>query len=234
MTYKIVIDHREEHKNSIEKNIIKKFDEKCIEYEKKQLNVGDYIVINEDTGLKFCVERKLFSDLVGSIYNKRLFSELYKMNESYSKNFLIVVGTPTDFYKERAGLKKRGFVKKVRAFSKPQLYGIMATVAARYMNVEMIFVDNDDDFIDFLIKIADKLTDGKSIKGMSIIKAKSQENMYRNVLMAIPGISEDKAKKIEAEYPSFSELRAALASDSFKMEGFGPISVERFKKVLVL
>jgi len=231
--FKILIDHREEHKNSIDKNIIPKFNEREIEYTKEQLTIGDYLIENKNTGSKFCIERKIFQDLIGSIYNGRIFSELYKMNETYSNNFLIVVGDIDAIYKERAKLKAMGIVQNVKTFSRNQLLGIMSSVAARYPNVEMIFVNNDDEFIDFMLMLAEKLTDGRDIKGMTIAKAKSQENMYRNVLMAIPGISEDKAKKIEAVYPGFSELRAALASDSFKMAGFGPKSVERFINVFV-
>ena len=227
------MDHRENHQNSTVHNMTPKLDEREIEHTTEQLAVGDFLIENKNTGSKFCIERKIFSDLIGSIYNSRIFNELYKMNETYSHNFLIVVGDIDAIYKERAKLKAMGIVQNVKTFSRNQLLGIMSSVAARYPNVEMIFVKDDDEFIEILLMLAEKLTDGKEIRSMAIAKAKSQENMYRNVLMAIPGISEDKAKKIEAEYPSFSELRAALASDSFKMAGFGPITVERFKKVLV-
>jgi len=234
MGFKITIDCRENHTTSDEHNMTPRFDERGIKYSMEQLNVGDYLIENETNGLKFCVERKIFSDLVGSIYNGRLFNELFKMNESYSKNFLIIVGSHENFYKERAGLKARGFVKKVNTFSRNQLLGIMATVAARYMNIEMIFVKDDNEFIDFLLLVAEKLTDGRDIKGMTLTHSKSKENTYRNVLMSLPGISEEKAKRIEAIYPGFSELRAALRSNSFKIDGIGAKTTESFLNVFVL
>lgn len=234
MTFKIIIDHREDHTTSDVHNITPKFDEKGISYTTEQLKIGDYLVENTDTGAKFCVERKIFSDLVGSIYNGRIFNELFKMNESYEKNFLIIVGDAQEFYKERAGLQKRGFVKNVRAFSRNQLLGIMSSIAARYSNVEMIFLKDDDEFINFLLMIAEKLTDGKAIRGMAITHAKHKDNMYRNVLMSIPNISEEKAKKIEAVYPDFSALRAALVSDSFKIPGIGAKTIQTFKNIWVV
>lgn len=234
MSYKIIIDYREDHITSNKHNMTPRFDERQIKYETQQLRVGDYLIENKTNRVKFCVERKIFSDLVGSIYNGRIFNELFKMNESYEKNFLVVVGDPKDFYKERAGLKKRGFVKNVRAFSRKQLLGIMSSVAARYSNVQMVFVKDDDEFIDFLLMIAEKLTDGREIRGMAITHAKSKENTYINVLMSLPNISEEKAKKIEAKYSSFSDLRAALANNSFKIDGIGSKTIETFLNVFIL
>ena len=231
--FNITIDHREEHKNSIDKNIIPKFDAAGVKYEMKQLKIGDYIVENKETGHKFCVERKIFSDLVGSIYNGRIFSELYKMNNSFSKNFLIVVGDIDAIYKERAKLKAMGIVQNVKTFSRNQLLGIMSSVAARYTNVEMIFVKNDDEFIDFLLMVAEKLTDGKEIRGMAITHAKHKDNTYRNVLMSLPNISEEKAKSIEKIYPDFSSLRKALNDGSFKVDGIGSKTTETFLNVFV-
>jgi len=138
--FKILIDSRENHSTSDVHNITPKFDAAGVSYEMKQLEIGDYLIENKETGSKFCIERKIFSDLVGSIYNGRIFNELYKMNESYTNNFLIVIGSEEDYYKERAKLKNMKFVKKVNIFSRNQLLGIMSSIAARYENVEMIFL----------------------------------------------------------------------------------------------
>jgi len=232
--FKVIIDFREDHSTSEVHNITPKFDEQGIEYEKKQLKIGDYIVENTVTGHKFCVERKIFSDLVGSIYNGRIFNEFYKMNESYSKNFLIVVGEEEDYFKERAKLKRMKFVKKVRIFSRNQLLGIMSSIAARYENVEMIFLKNDEEFIQFLSMIGEKLTDGKEIRGIAIVHAKHKDNMFKNILMSIPNISEDKAKAIERVYPDFPTLRKALIDGSFKVDGIGKKTTDTFLNVFVL
>jgi ERCC4-type nuclease len=234
MNYKIIVDFREDHSTSEIHNMTPRFDEKDIKYEKKQLDVGDYIVENIETGSKFCVERKIFSDLVGSIYNGRIFNELYKMNESFTNNFLIVVGDESSFYKERAKLKKMNFVKKAKSFSRNQLLGIMSSIAARYENVEMIFLKDDDEFIQFLLMLAEKLTDGKEIRGLAITHAKHKDNVYRNVLMSLPNISEEKAKNIEKVYPDFSSLRLALKNGSFKVDGIGAKTTETFLNVFTL
>jgi len=232
--FKILIDHRENHSTSDVHNITPKFDAQGIEYEMKQLSIGDYVVENKSNGLKFCVERKIWADLVGSIFSGRIFNELFKMSNTYSKNFLIVIGSPEEFEKERAKLLAEGRVKELNPFTRNHVLGIMSSVAARYENVEMIFLKNDEEFIQFLLMIAEKLTDGRDIKGMSITHAKHKDNMYRNVLMAIPGISEEKAKAVEKVYPDFSSLRKALNDGSFKVEGIGQKTTGTFLNVFCL
>ena len=90
--FKLVVDQREQHENSLDKNMIAKLDEQKIEYEKKMIPVGDYLLVNKISGDTFCVERKIISDFVSSVLDGRLKGEIVKMSEIYSKSFLIVVG----------------------------------------------------------------------------------------------------------------------------------------------
>jgi len=82
--------------------------------------------------------------------------------------------------------------------------------------------------------IAEIITDGKEIRGMAITHAKHKNNTYRNVLMSIPNISEEKAKAVERGYPDFSSLRKALTDGSFKVEGIGQKTTDTFKNVFIL
>jgi ERCC4-type nuclease len=227
--YKLIVDHRENHVTSGVHNITPKLDLAGVKYSVEQLNVGDYIITNENTGATACVERKVFSDFVGSIYDGRLKNELFKMSQKYEKNFIILVGSLSDLYKSRAGAYKMGKVKKLNIFSKSQLIGQIASISARYSNVKFLQVKDDEEFIELLLKLADKLTDGKEIGGVTVQRAKSHDNIYKNVLMAFPGISEEKANNIIKLSPSWHDFCEKIWSDTFEMDGIGKKTIEMFK-----
>jgi ERCC4-type nuclease len=232
VNFKIIIDHREQHENSIEHNIIAKFDELKIEYEMRQLPVGDYLVVNKDTGDTFCIERKIINDFCGSVIDGRLKEEIAKMNEIYAKNFLIIVGHWDDYYSNRVKLKKMNIVKNVTAFTVAQRLGVFASVSAR-TNTKILQVENDHQFIDLLLTLGNKLTDGKLYDVPLFKRKKTEDNVFLNMLISFPNVSEEKANKIVDKYKTFTTFYNALKDDVFEVEGFGKKTIDLMKKVIV-
>lgn len=230
--FKIIIDHRERHENSIDKNIITKFNEMGIEYELQTLPVGDYLIVNKETNDTFCIERKIISDFVGSVLDGRLKHEISKMNEIYAKNFLIVSGKWEDYYKDRSKIKRMGFIKKVNGFTVNQRLGVFASISAR-TNTKIIQVDNDNQFIQLLLSLGDKLTDGKVYDTPVFTRKKKEETAFVHMLTSFPNVSEDKAEKIISQYKNFATFYDALKKDTFEMQGCGNKTIELFKRVLL-
>jgi len=231
--YKIIIDHREDHVTSDVHNMTKKFDELGVPYEQKTLACGDYLVEAKDDPTNcFVVERKIISDFVGSVMDGRLKREIETMNEHYSKNYLIIVGQWKDYYKERSAKKARGFVKKVRHFAVEQRMGMIASISAR-TNTKILQVDNDNQFIELLQKLAEKGTDGKVFTAPEFKRAKTEDKIYLNVLCSFPGISPTKAEKIIATCPTWQDFSGLVESGTFDLPGFGKKSVEMFERFII-
>lgn len=230
--FKIVVDTREEHTNSADKDMIKRLDEHGIEYEKRMLPVGDYLIINKDTGDTFCVERKIITDFVGSVLDGRLKSEVVKMNETYAKSFLIISGDWADYYKDRAKVVKMGFSKRVNSFTVNQRLGVFASVSAR-TNTKILQVENDNQFIQLVLALGEKLTDGRVYTEPIFKRKKSEEMSFIHILTSFPNISEDKAERVIEKYKNFPTFYAALQSGEFDIPGFGDKTVDLMKRVIV-
>lgn len=232
MNYKICVDHREKHDNSND-DVIRELQRQEISFELTQLNVGDFLVENLDTKEIICVERKIISDLVGSVYDGRLKNELYKMEINFSKNFVVIVGNWQDYYKNRAKLKRQKIVKNVNAFSVNQRLGIFASIAARYSNVRLVQVENDSQFVKLLLLLAEKSCDGRVLGDLSLQRKKTREKVYAHVLSSFPMLGDDKVKSIIDVYPKFSLFLNSLRDDSFCVSGVGEKTVEMFKEELL-
>jgi len=226
--YTITIDTREEHTNSTDKNGLKVFDDNNIPYIRKMLACGDYLIEDKkDPTNCFVVEKKIISDFVGSVMDGRLKQEIEKMNECYSKNYLIIVGQWKDYYKDRSVKKARGFVKKVRHFAVEQRLGMIASISAR-TNTKVLQVDNDEQFIELIQKLAEKSTDGQIFTAPVFKRAKTEDKIYVNVLCSFPNISPTKAEKIMAVYPTWGSFVEAVLGQIFELPGFGTKSVDMF------
>jgi ERCC4-type nuclease len=232
MKYKIYVDHREKHDNS-ERDVIKELEDQGIEYELTQLKIGDFLVEDLESGKIICIERKILSDLVGSVYDGRLSKELYQMETNFSKNFVVVVGDWSKYYKERAKLKRQKIIKNVNSFSVAQRLGVFASIAARYDNVRLVQVENDSQFVKILLKLAEKSCDGKQLGELVVQRRKTTDKVYYHILTSFPMISDEKAKIIIDQYPKFCDFQVALADDSFEVKGIGEKTINSFKEILL-
>jgi len=231
MNYLVHVDFRERHTNSDDKDIEKYLKSGEIPYVLEHLSVGDYVCENKDNGEKICVERKIISDLVGSVMDGRLKKELWQMENNFSKSFVVVVGDWQKYYKERAKLKKQGFVKNVTAFSVPQRLGTYAHIVCRYNNIRLVQVENDNQFVQLLPKLLEKTTDGKKTGELRLLRSKTNDSVFFNILCSFPNVSEDKASKIIEKYPNLNSFVKGLFSDNFDVDGIGEKTINSFKEV---
>lgn len=229
--YKIIIDTRERHDNSDDKNIINKFDELKISYELKMLPVGDYEVQNISTGDKCVFERKIIDDFVGSVLSGRLNQEIEKMNECYSRSFLIIEGKWEDYYKNRAKLKRAKYIRNINAFTVNHRLGVLASISAR-TNTKILQTENQEQTIQLMLSLASKLTDGKIFRAPEFKRSKTEDKIYLNVLHSFPGISIDKAEKIIEKYPTWQDFSKSIIDGTFELDGFGKITKEMFYKFI--
>jgi len=232
--FKLIVDTREEHQHqgSTTACMITKLNELKIPYSKEMLPCGDYIIENVTTGGKCVIERKTIDDFVLSVLNGRLMQEVEKMNEIYSKSFLIIEGSWSDFYKNRAKLKKMKYIKNINSFTVGHRLGVMASISAR-TNTKILQTETQEQTIQLMISLASKLTDGKTFRAPEFKRSKTEEKIYLNVLHSFPGVSINKAEKIIEKYPSWQDFTKHISAGTFELEGFGKKSIEMFKNFVI-
>ena len=87
---KIIIDQRESQKRI--DNAIEMFESKLVDSEIGVIEVGDYLLVNDEDQVIGAIEYKTYDDFVTSMLNGHLESQLKDMDK-YNNPFLFVVGT---------------------------------------------------------------------------------------------------------------------------------------------
>jgi len=176
----IIIDTREKQ-SLIAANLLEQ--KANIKYE--QLEIGDYLI--NDT----IIERKTFSDFVGSMLNKRLFDQLKEIKK-YPKYFLII----------------EGFYYNYNKFNihENAIRGMLLSIAIDYQ-IPIVYTETEEDTSKFLILVAKKYeklpqeTCLRQSKTCSTIKERKQF-----ILEGFPGIGPAAAINLLDKFESLQEI----------------------------
>jgi len=113
------IDSREKERIPYAKQFFDKY--KSITAE---LNTGDFMFENEDTGEFVIFEYKTMKDFIGSVSDGRIWEQVKRMNDEFNWSFIVIEGTIEDLQREN---KRRMICKNTgRPFSLNQFYGAIA------------------------------------------------------------------------------------------------------------
>jgi len=231
MVNEILLDTRERHENSESACLKQAFDNYGLPYTLQMLPVGD-ILIKAPSGDTLAIERKTVEDFVLSTMNGRLHSEIEKMNETYARSILIIEGSWDLYFKKRAMLKRANFVKNANFFSSAQKMGIMSSITIR-TNTKIIQTNSMEETMNLINSLSSKFEDGKVFAVPTFKRAKTEAKIYLNLLLSYPGVSEAKAERIMAQYPTWAIFSEAVLDQTFELQGFGKKTVELFYNSLV-
>ena len=205
----LIIDSQEKEKT---KNaVIKRCEELGIEYEVKRLTVGDYLW--DDINL--VIERKTIQDYVSSIKTNHLWSQLNSMQD-YSEKYLFISGLWKDLYYKNKNLK----------FTVNQRIGTLCSIAGHY-NVKIIQFDNDNQLIEAIFKIREKVLKHDTSEIM-VERVIQHTNPNVRIYMTFDGMGLKKAERLLEWYPSalrFLECVRIYGIDDFLSETDIPKSV---------
>jgi len=200
----IVVDTREKQ-SLIAANLLEK--KANIKFEK--LDIGDYLV--GDT----IIERKTFSDFVGSMMNKRLQEQLINLRK-YPQQFLIIEGFYYNYKNERTKVHENA------------IRGMLLSIAIDFQ-IPIIYTENEEDTSKFLILTARKYEKPKTDHAIRQTKtARSLEERKQFILEGFPGIGPATAKQLLDNFDSLrdifnaskEELESTVGLDAGKIQGF--------------
>jgi DNA excision repair protein ERCC-4 len=193
-----------------------------------QLKVGDYIVSPETA-----VERKTVRDLVGSIYDGRLFVQCSDLVKHYPKPLLVVQGNIAELAEIPEDVMEEKDIKRL-AERMPLAYDALATIAMEF-RIPVIHTPSAEQTAQFLVTLVNKsLREGKAT-GPLLRKIKKENPVYiqqLSVLSSVPGIGDKLAARMLEKFHTPKKALNASAAELATIPGFGLARAERVRKIL--
>lgn len=221
MPARIVVDERE--KNSGIPELLKNAGA-IIDF--AQLKVGDYVVSPETA-----IERKTVRDLVGSIYDGRLFVQCSDLIAHYQKPLLVVQGNIAELAEIPEDTNRD--IKKL-AERMPLAYDALATVAIEF-RIPIIHTPNAEQTAQLLVTLVNKsLREGKAT-GPLLRKIKKENSVYiqqLSVLSSVPGVGDKLATRMLERFQTPKRALNATAAELSTIPGFGLARAERVRSIL--
>jgi len=185
----IIADNRE--KNSL---VISELINLGNKVELKQLDIADYIVNN------IAIERKTMSDLISSIIDKRIFSQLNNLKQ-YPEYLLILEQNNN----------------AVSNINENAIKGFLLSVALKF-KVPIIYTLNEKDTAKYISLIANKKKDSpSSIRPNK--KPQTKEEQIQFILEGFPKIGPAKAKELIKEFKTLRNIANSKVDSLEKVIG---------------
>lgn len=167
----------------------------------KMLEVGDYILSD-----RVCVERKTYDDFIYSIMDKRLFSQLKDLCESFEKPILLIEG------------KRESSIN----MHENAIRGALASVAVDY-GIPIIWTHDPLDTAAMLFWIAKReQVDEERSTSIRGKRSKMDLHDYQEFIVAgLPKVDKKTARKLLAAFETVEKVFSASEEELQKIEGLG-------------
>ncbi len=179
----------------------------------KRLEVGDYLVAFR--GIEVPVERKDVNDYLNSIIDGRLFDQCHRMSSRYELSFLCIVGDVD------AALEEREFRREA-------FIGSIVSVALRrnFGTVIPLILKTEDEFCSMLKSLNKQVEEGQIRTVPRVIRKRDLDDNIA-MLAAIPGIGEEKARRLLEKFGSIHRIVNATIPELMRVEGIGEKQAKR-------
>ena len=202
---KILLDTRE---SSETKEILGLF----LKSEETMLEVGD-ILYNDDV----VFEHKSPSDLIASVFDGRLFSQISAMQNNYQHSFVLVSGSLTEVLET---------AEMVDRYS-----SILAAVCSCYTRgCPVIFCDTLVNLSEVVKVLGEKLTDGKT-RSRPIEKTKLSDKRLQ-LICSFKGVNETRGVALLDHFGTVSNVLNASSSDLQEVHNIGEVTADNMRDVL--
>ncbi|MDX1798847.1 MAG: ERCC4 domain-containing protein, partial [Candidatus Lokiarchaeia archaeon] len=194
---KIIVDHRE-----YRSNVVKNLHNLDVNIESQQLDVGDYILSS-----RIGVERKNVEDFLNSLINGKLFSQISKLREAYSRPLLVIEGEDL--------LTRRNIKHNA-------IFGSLVSIMVDYGIP--IFSTKDDIETANLLYVAAKREQKKDKKSVNLRGEKSSmsiEEQQQFIIEGLPNISSILAKRLLIKFSNIKAIINASEKELQEVNGIG-------------
>ena len=213
---KIIVDHREKASG-----IITELAKKGFEVEVKQLITADYIVESKDrqgNPVTVGIERKVQSDFLNSIIDRRIIQQLMYLKENFTVPLLVIEGSEN--------------IYTLRNFHPNAVRGMLASIAIDFQ-IPIIHTKSARDTVALLEVIAKRLEKPRS--HLSLLKKKKPATLKEQqeyLIESLPMIGPQMARTLLKTFGSVKNVVNADEKEMLKIEKMGKKKVEKVKEVL--
>lgn len=202
-TPSIIADIHE--KNSLVLSELSKYQAK---FEKKPLKIGDYLIGN------IAIERKTTSDLISSMINKRLISQLNQLKK-YKQQILIIEGNLQEILDEDSNISKA-------------VRGLLLSIIINH-KIPIIFSKNHEDTAKYLVTLAKQQVKYKTPISLHSRIPKTLKEQKSYILESFPNIGPKKAEKL---LKKFKTIKNIINSTEKELIEILKSRTKEFKKIL--
>ena len=179
-----------------------------VPFQRKRLEVGDYLI--KHGSFEIAVERKDIRDYISSLVDGRLFNQLYNLSSSFEKSFLFIVG---DFSLVADRIDRKSYLGSLISVALRERGGIVVPVQLK-----------DDEEFCLALKYLNSQVEAGKLKALPRGKKGSDATA---MLMAVPGIGEEKAKRLLEKFGSVYGIVNASIAELMTVEGIGEKQARR-------
>jgi Fanconi anemia group M protein len=194
---KIIADHRESRST-----VIRFLSQKDIEIETQQLNVGDYVLSS-----RIGVERKQVDDFLNSLLEGKLFMQMRKLRDAYSRPILIIEG--------------EGLLTK-RNISHNAIFGSFVSIIVDF-GIPIMTTGSAHETADFLHVMAkrEQKEGGKavSVRGEKWSMSPSEQQQF--IMEGLPNVSAVLAQRLLKHFGSVRAIANASEEELCNVHGIG-------------
>jgi Fanconi anemia group M protein len=194
---KIIVDYRE-YRSRVARNLMKL----GIFIEPQQLDIGDYILSS-----RIGVERKNVDDFLNSLINGKLFSQISRLRDAYSRPLLIIEGDNI--------LTKRNIKQNA-------IYGSLVSIMVDYGIP--IFTTKDDIETANVLSLAAKREQKQDKKSITIRGEKTSMSINEQqqfIIEGLPNISSTIAKRLLSNFGTIKAIINSSEDELREVKGIG-------------
>jgi len=196
------------------KRIVEEMNQLGAEVIVRKLDFGDFLV-----GEGVAVERKTIHDLVGTLTQRFLFDQIFRMKEAYPKSILLIEGY-------------MGILRKFRRITPESLNGALFALAQG--NIFIIPTIDYKDTAIFLVTASKQLL--KEGKETAVIrhrpKAKTVKEKQLYAVTGLPHVGPVLAENVLKKFGSVRKVFCASKEEFMEVDGIGSLIASRITEVL--
>ena len=220
----LVIDSRENSRLS--KLVMQQAKAIKVPCEKRWIEIGDYVFDN------VCFEAKSTTDFLGSVMNKRLWTQLDNMDRHYETNVVIIYG---DMQEAIHNVIQHSPSKMPIATRSIMLNNKFLGAIGRIVldtDAKPFWVKSEEEAALIITAVSKMKPITRETKAPQIFKRITTDDLRIDLLSSIKGVSIKKAKQMINQYGSIMEIGECSAYELQAIEGIGETLAKRIISTL--
>lgn len=220
----LIIDSREN--SDLSRFVIRKAKNMRIPYEKKWIEIGDYVY--DDV----CFEAKSSTDFLGSVLSKRLWTQIDNMDRHYKTNVVIIHGNLDEaiFNVIQNSPSQMPIAARSLRLNNKFLGAIGRLILDT--DVKPIWVDTEEEAALIITAVCKMKPITRDAIAPQVFKRLTTDDLRIDLLSSIKGVSIKKAKELVKQFGSIMEIGECSAFELQAIEGIGDTLAKRILTTL--